>query len=62
MIPGSNPDERWDYLGTPNTTKSNLLIPSAFVQTDCAHAVILSPEPRLIVTVALDKTIEEIIG
>ena len=61
-IPGSNPDERWNYLGTPSMTKPNLLTPSAFVRTDCAHAVILSPEPRLIVTVALDKTIEEITG
>jgi hypothetical protein len=61
-IPGNNAEERWNYLGTPSATESGLLTPSAFVQTDCAHAVILSPEPRLIVTVALDKTIEEIVG
>jgi len=59
-IPGNDPISRWDYLGTPTIQTSNLLTPSAFVKTDCAHAVILSSVPRLIVTVALDKTLSEI--
>jgi hypothetical protein len=61
-IPGHDPISRWEYLKDPTISVPNLLTPSAFVRTDCAHAVILSPEPRLIVTVALDKTIEEIVG
>lgn len=61
-IPGNDPVARWDYLGEPTTKCSNLLTPSAFVKTDCAHAVILSPQPRLIVTVALDKDLSEIVG
>lgn len=59
-IPGNDPIERWEYLKEPTLEFSNLLTSSAFVKTDCAHAVILSPGPRLIVTVAINKSIEEI--
>jgi hypothetical protein len=61
-IPGNDPVERWNYLGEPTNQCANLLTPSAFVKTDCAHAVILSAQPRLIVTVAIDKDLSEIIG
>ena len=61
-IPGDDPEARWNYLGEPTIQFANLLTPSAFVKTDCAHAVILSAQPRLIVTVALDKDLSEIIG
>jgi hypothetical protein len=60
-IPGNTPDERWDYLGAPTERSIKLLTPSAFVRTDCAHTVYTSGQPRLIVTVALDKTLEEIL-
>lgn len=60
-IPGNDPVERWEYLKEPTLRVTNLLTPSAFVKTDCAHAVILSEGPRLIVTVALDKSVDEII-
>jgi hypothetical protein len=60
-IPGTNPDERWQYLGDPAECVVNLLNPSAFVRTDCAHAIYTSGQPRLVVTVALDKTLEEIL-
>ena len=60
-IPGSNPEERWEYLKEPTLSVPNLLIPSAFVKTDCAHAVVLSEGPRLIVTVAIDKSVDEMV-
>ena len=59
-IPGNNSIDRWNYLGDPTVQVANLLTPSAFVRTDCAHGLILSPVPRLIVTVALDKSLSEI--
>jgi hypothetical protein len=59
-IPGNTPDERWQFLGEPDARVTNLLTPSAFVKTECAHTIYTSPGPRLIVTVALDKTLEEI--
>jgi hypothetical protein len=59
-IPGDSMRERWDYLGEPTCVANNYLLPSAFVKTDCAHTVTCSPEPRLILTISLDKTIEEI--
>ena len=61
-IPGNSMEQRWETLGTPDATKKNLLLPSAFVRTDCAHTVTVSPGPRLIITVALEKSIEEIIN
>lgn len=61
-IPGNNVDARWQYLGEPTISQKHVLSPSAFVKTNCVHTVNVSPGPRLIVTVALDKTIEEIIG
>jgi hypothetical protein len=60
-IPGTTPDERWEFLGKPSEEVINLLTPSAFVRTDCAHTIYTSGQPRLIVTVALDKTLEEIL-
>ena len=59
-IPGSSNQERWDYLGTPSHVAGNILTPSGFVKTDCAHTVVCSPVPRLILTVPLHKTIEEL--
>jgi hypothetical protein len=61
-VPGDTVESRWQLLGIPTKIKSNLLTPSAFVRTDCAHTVSVSPGPRLIVTVAIDKALEEIIG
>jgi hypothetical protein len=61
-IPGSTVDERWNYLGNPTETVDNLLQPSAFVRTDCAHTVNVTPGPRLIVTVSLNRPIEKIIA
>lgn len=61
-VPGNNPEERWDYLGKPTTEAINFLTPSAFVKTDCAHTVNVSVGRRLILTVAFDKDITEIIG
>ena len=59
-VPGNTMRERWDYLGEPTMTVNNILTPSAFVKTDCVHTVTCSSGPRLIVTVALDKSIEEL--
>lgn len=59
-VPGNTMRERWDYLGKPTMIANNILTPSAFVKTDCAHTVTCSPGPRLILTVALNKSIEEL--
>jgi hypothetical protein len=61
-IPGDSVDARWQYLGTSSISQAHVLTPSAFIKTDCVHTVNVSPGPRLIVTVAFDKTIEKIIG
>ena len=53
---------RWKWLGEPTHCEDRLLAPSAFVRTNCPHTVSVSPGPRIIVTVAFDKTIEEIAG
>ena len=59
-VPGNTMRERWDYLGEPTMTANNILTPSAFVKTNCVHTVTCSAGPRLIVTVALNKSIEEL--
>ena len=59
-IPGNTVEERWEYMGEPTLRASNLLTPAAFVRTDCVHTVSVSPGPRLIVTVAIDKPIKKI--
>jgi hypothetical protein len=60
-LPGSSPKERWEWLEKPDFEATGLA-PSAFVRTNCAHTVSVSPGPRLVVTVALDKTLNEIFG
>jgi hypothetical protein len=59
-IPGNSNKERWEYLGTPSHIAGNILTPSGFIKTDCAHTVTCSPVPRLILTVPLRKTIEDL--
>ena len=59
-VPGNTMRERWDYLGEPTMIANNILIPSAFVKTNCVHTVTCSEGPRLILTVALSKSIEEL--
>jgi hypothetical protein len=59
-IPGDTVAERWQYLGHPSEIKQNLLTPSAFVNTNYAHSLELSPGPRLILSVPLDINIEDI--
>ena len=60
-IPGNTIEERCVLLGPPEiTTTFYQNNTSAFVKTDCAHTINVSPEPRLIVTVGFDKSLEEI--
>jgi hypothetical protein len=61
-VPGDTKSERLAFLGAPTHCERNLLTPSAFVRTDCAHTANLSPGPRLIVTVSFNKTIDEILS
>lgn len=61
-VPGNDPESRWSWLGEPEHSETDLLTPSAFVRTDCAHTVAVSAGPRIIVTVALNKALEEIFG
>jgi hypothetical protein len=61
-IPGKTKEDRIAFVGEPSSIVQNVLTPSAFLKVDCAHTVNVSPGPRLIVTVALDKTIEEILN
>jgi hypothetical protein len=59
-IPGNSMEERWAYLGEPSHIASNVFTPSAFIKTDCAHTITCSPVPRLMLTVPLNKSIEEL--
>lgn len=59
-IPGNNSSERWQWLGPPVVRSTPLMNTSALVKTDCVHAVVISPGPRLVVTVAIDKDLEQI--
>jgi hypothetical protein len=59
-IPGDTVEERWQYLGAPTEIKQQLLTTSAFVNTFNAHALELSPGPRLIVSVPFDKHITDL--
>ena len=60
-VPGDTKEDRLNFLGNPTYVAKSTLTPSAFVKTDCVHTVNLSPRPRIILTVALDKTIEELL-
>jgi hypothetical protein len=60
-VPGHDTQSRYEFLGAPELVARNVYTPSAFVKTDCAHTVHFTPGPRLIVTVALDKSIEELV-
>jgi hypothetical protein len=60
-VPGDTKSKRLAYLGEPTHRERNLLTPSAFVRTDCAHTANLSPGPRLLVTVSFNKTLDEIL-
>jgi hypothetical protein len=60
-VPGDDTQGRYEFLGAPDYVARDIYTPSAFVRTDCAHTVHFTPGPRLIVTVALDKTIEELL-
>ena len=60
-VPGSDTQGRYAFLGAPELVARNVYTPSAFVKTDCAHTVHFTPGPRLIVTVPLDKSIEELV-
>lgn len=61
-VPGETLIDRWNYLGNSYVEKKNLLTPSAFVRTDCIHTVHVSPGPRLIITVSIDQTLEDILS
>lgn len=58
-VPGDNIQERLNYLGTPTFVKNNLLCSSAFVNTSIAHALEISPIPRLVISVPFDKNLED---
>lgn len=60
-VPGETVEERWNYLGEPTSIKSNLLVSGSFVNTFSAHALEISAGPRLIVSVAIDQYLEDII-
>lgn len=59
-IPGDSMEQRWEYLGNPTHISGNVFTPSAFIKTDCAHTITCSPVPRLMLTVPLNKSIEEL--
>lgn len=61
-VPGNNIQERLDFLGNPSLVKHNLLMPSAFVNTFVAHALEISPGPRLVLSVGIDKELTEILN
>jgi len=61
-IPGETKADRLELAGTPTCIAGNILMPSAFVKVDCVHTVNCSPVPRIIVTVPLDKSIDELLS
>jgi len=61
-VPGGDTQGRYAFLGAPDHVARDIYTPSAFVRTDCAHTVHFTPGPRLIVTVALDKSIGELLN
>lgn len=62
LVPGDTIIDRINFLGNAPVIESNVANPSAFVKTDCVHSINLSPGPRLLITVAFNKSIEDIIG
>ena len=60
-VPGGDTQGRYAFLGAPDHVARDIYTPSAFVRTDCAHTVHFTPGPRLIVTVALEKSIEDLL-
>lgn len=60
LVPGDTIADRINFLGKAPIIESNVANPSAFVKTDCVHSINLSAGPRLLITVALNKTLEEI--
>lgn len=61
-VPGNTNREQIDYLGPHDYSASYATIPSAFLRTDCIHTLKLSKGPRLLVSVAFDKPLAEIIN
>jgi hypothetical protein len=61
VVPGDSVDDRLKFLGSPSVVKHNLLTPSSFVNTFVAHALEISPGPRLVLSVGIDKEIDKII-
>ena len=62
-VKGNTAKERLFYLGNPGCVAEKLYSNtcSAFVRTDCAHSFTLkNPGMRLVITVALDKTVDEL--
>lgn len=60
VVPGDTIPDRINFLGTAPIIEANVASPSAFVKTDCVHSISLSPGPRLVVTVAFNKSVDEI--
>jgi len=60
VVPGDTIQNRIDFLGTAPIIEANVSSPSAFVKTDCVHSINLSPGPRLLITVAFNKSVDEI--
>lgn len=60
-IPGNSVEDRLNLLGQADLIKHDLLLPSAFVNTFVAHALEISSGPRLVLSVGIDKHINEII-
>ena len=60
VVPGDTIQDRIDFLGTAPIIEANVSLPSAFVKTDCVHSINLSPGPRLLITVAFNKSVDEI--
>ena len=61
-FPGNSLEEKLKFLGDASMIEAGVASPSAFVKTDCIHSIFLSAGPRLLITVAFNKPIEDIIG
>lgn len=62
-IKGDSMEDLWNKCGTPTHTKEGLYKnhKAAFLRTDCAHCISISkPGFRLVVAVALDRTLADL--
>lgn len=60
-IPGESITDRYKFLGNPTLSISNVLTPSAFVNTEFAHSLYIPKGPRIVLSVGFNQTFHNIL-